>query len=518
VEPEDPYAESPLPPRFERRMRPPFVPRPADPIAAVAANATALGLGYLLMARRRLATAAVVGTAFLLFALASAPDSLPWRLLFGLWWLMMCVHAWYLTRGNGPDLLGSHRGRTRILAIGAAVFALLVAFGFRADAWLTVRSAEAAHADGDCAAAVDTLERLGAAHRIAFGAKVLEGEEQLAACRLLNEARAEDALLGADTMLTYMHHPAALWDGAGVERAGMLFDSARDGGANTTSLLDSGFQQLIETLEAHPDQTDRAREEVEQLMSDLDHDTDACVAVTIDDWLGGQAWEASAFTEPIAAAAEAVPVHLLECARERSTDDDLAESQERYQRFIGEYPDHAEHQAAVDELYAVESRIEFDQVSALLEADEYCKTPAPWRDAPAFEGRGPHPMWVIGLSPTQYDFPDDWTSETVDATELVVCVEGPEKGEHLDACYYEGGISAFGNYTLVDFYATRIKVKVYELRTGKEIDSYTKQFDGDPCPEELEYTYYYTDLGPPSTVEAEVSDAQVRSVFEPLQN
>jgi hypothetical protein len=517
VEPEDPYASSPLAPRFERRMRPPFAPRPVDPIAAVAANATALGLGYLLMGRRRLATAAVVGTAFLLFVLAAAPGNLPWRLLFGLWWLMMCVHAWYLTRGSDPDLLGSHRRRTRILAIGAAGLVLTVAVGLRADAWLTVRSAENTHADGDCVAAVDALDRLGAFHRIAFGAKVLEGEEQLAACRLLNEARAEGALLGADTMQTYMHHPAALWGGAGVERAGMLFDVAR-GGTDAASYLDSGFQQLIETLEDDPDQTDRVREAVEQLMTDLDQDTDACVAVTIDDWLGGQTWEASSFTEPIAAAAESIPVHLLQCARERSTEDDLTESQERYQRFIGEYPDHAEHQAAVDELYAVESRIEYANVSALLEADEYCKAPAPWRDAPVFEGRGPHPMWVIGLSPSQYDFPDDWTSETVDATELVVCVEGPEKGEHLESCYYEGGISAFGNYTEVDFYATRIKVKVYELRTGKEIDSYTKQFDGDPCPEELEYTYYYTDIGPPSTVEAEVSDAQVRSVFEHLQN
>ncbi|MEV3936773.1 hypothetical protein AB0K52_12450 [Glycomyces sp. NPDC049804] len=513
--PEDPHSSSPLPPRLERRARPPFVPRPVDPIAAVAANATALGFGYLLMRRRRLAATAITGTAFLLFALAAEPDSLPWRLLFGLWWLLVCLHAWYLTRGTDPALLGDRR-RARLLAIGAAGLALLVLAGFRTDAWLAVRSAEDAHAAGDCEAAVETLDRLGPWHRIAFGAKVLEGEEQSAACRLLNEARAEGAELGADTMLTYMDHPEARWDGAGVERAGMLFDAARGGGAATYSELESGFQQLIDTLEDSPGQTDRVRETVEQFMADLDQDTDACDALAIDDWIGEQIWEAPALTEPIAAAAEAVPLRLLACARYRSADD-LTGSQAVYQRFLTEYPDHAEHQAAVDELYAVDSRIEYARVTALLEADEYCGPPAPWRDAPAHEGGSPHPMWVIGLSPGQYDFPAEWTSDTVDATQLVVCVEGPEKGEHLESCFYESD-AAVGGYREVDFYATRIKVEVYELRTGERIDSYTVQFDGDPCPEVLEYSYYYADLGPPGSVEAEVSDGQVRSAFERLQD
>jgi hypothetical protein len=64
----------------------------------------------------------------------------------------------------------------------------------------------------------------------------------------------------------------------------------------------------------------------------------------------------------------------------------------------------------------------------------------------------------------------------------------------------------------------RFDVKVFELRTGEQVDSYTVQFDGNPCPEVLEYSYYYTDLGPPSEVEAEVSNADVRSVFERLQD
>jgi hypothetical protein len=254
-------------------------------------------------------------------------------------------------------------------------------------------------------------------------------------------------------------------------------------------------------------------------MTGLDTDAQPCVALDVDDWLRGQTWEAPELTEPIAAAAASVPLHLLECARHRSGAENLSGAQETYQRFIAEYPDHIEFQAATDELYAVESQIEFEHVQELLLADEYCQAPAPWRDAPAYDGGGPHPMWLIGIDPNAYDFPAEWTTDDVASTEIVVCVDGPERGEFLESCYYEGGISAFGSYTEVSFYATRIKVKVFELRTGKQVDSYTEAFDGDPCPEYLEYTTYgYVDHGPPSEVEAEVSDSQVRSAFERLQD
>ncbi len=512
-ETEPPEPSPPLPPRFEPQPKPPFVPRPVDPIAAIAGNATALGLGYMLMRRRRLAATAIIGTALILSALAAAPDNLPWRLLFGLWWFMMCLHARHLTRGTRP---GTGRRRDRLLALGAAGLALLVALGLRTDAWLIVRGAENAHAAGDCVAAVDTLERFNAGHRIAFGAKVAEVEEQREACNLLLEARAEGGEAGAAIMAAYMNEAAA-WDGAGLERAAMLFDAALEGGDLDTTLK-LGFGQLNDTLATDPDQTGGVRETVEQLMTGLDTDALPCDALAIDDWIQGQTWEVPELTEPVAAAAASVPLHLLGCARDRSTAGDLSGAQWAYQRFIAEYPDHADFQAATDELYEVDSRIEFENVQALLTAEEYCQAPAPWRGAPAFEGRGAHPMWMIGLDPNGYDFPAEWTADSVRATELIVCVDGPERGEFLESCYYEGGISAFGDYTEVSFYATRIKVKVFELRTGEQVDSYTKEFKGDPCPKTLEYEYYYADYGPPSEVEAEVSDSQVRSAFDRLHS
>ncbi|MCC3765937.1 hypothetical protein K3N28_23025 [Glycomyces sp. TRM65418] len=508
------HPEMEPPPFPSPHLRRPVFGRPVDPVAAVVGNATAFGLGYALMRRPGPAAAAIAGTVFLLFLLAGDPGDMALQLLFGSWWLAMCLHAWHLTRDTEPAPLHDGRGRERVLAIGAAGLIVLVVAGLRFDARHMVGDAEAAHAAGECERAVDTLDQLHAGHRVAHGDMVLRGQDQLRACRLLNEARAAGASEGAALMATYMDDPAARWDGAGPERAAMLFDAALDG-RDLDATLKPGFEQLIATLEAGTG-SEYVRETVERLMAGLAEDA-SCDAVAVDDWIRAQSWEAPALAEPIAAAAEAAPLRLLDCARDRAAASDLSGAQEAYQRFVAEYPDHADAQAAVDELDAVDSRIEFEHVQRLLTADEYCQDPAPWRDAPAYEGPSPHPMWMIGLNPSEYGFSEDWIAQTVEATEIVVCVDGPKQGRFLESCYYEGSFSPYINDE-VSFYAARFDVKVFALRTGEQVDSYTVQFDGNPCPEVLEYSYYYTDLGPPSEVEAEVGDADVRSVFERLQD
>lgn len=500
-----PFPAPPPPPPRPARIRP-----AADPTAVVAGNATGLGFGYMLLGRWWLAAAALTGTGLLGYFMTADPGNLWWRIGFGAWWFAMGLHGWILTRGTEPrrlvdtELPGG-RPRERLLALGGSGLVLLAVLGLRGDAWLMVHGAENDHAAGDCGSAADTLASFDTAHRTAFGAMVVEGEKQLEACRILNEARAQDPETGAATITTYMEHPRALWEGAGPERAGMFFEAARAGG-DVAELMRSGFEQLIDTLANDPDQSWRVRDTVEALMSDLAEDTPVCDAATVDAWLGGQTWEAPSLGEPIAAAADQVPPRLLACARERVDAGDLGGAQAAYLRFLADHPDHADAEAAAEELYDVEYQIEYDDVTDLLNHGAYCSDPSPWRGAPAHEGSGPHTMWTLGLSPEQYDFPGSWVSEGVDDTVLVTCVDGPSMGEFQEACRYS---TSGGDVIWLFFYGARFDITVYELRTGEVVDQYSREI-GDPCPG----SFYYRNV---DAVQSEYSNADVRDMFEPIQ-
>lgn len=493
------------------------VTRPVDPLAAVAGNATAFGLGYLLLSRPRLAAIALTGTAFLLYALALDPENLPWRILFGLWWIAMTLHAWHLTRGADAALLDPDEPgrvpRVRLLALGAAAIALLMVAGLRLDAWLTVRGAAAAQTEGDCAAAAQTLESLEAAHRIASGAVAADGEEQLEACRILLQALSEEPQAGANTMIDYMDHPGALWEGAGPERADLLLATARSGESDIESALEAAFAQLSTTLETTPGQSGRVRDVVEDLFTDLAADRLACKVMQINTWIYAQQWDAPELAEPIAAAAAQVPVRMVDCARLRSEAAELEDARDAYTAFLAAYPDHALAAAATDELYAVETAIEYDNVDGLLSGGEYCDSPAPYRAAPAYEGEGPHAMWTFGLDPAEYGFPGSWQAGSVNETVLVTCVEGPEQGKHLETCTYAWEDPSPIPYSSVSFHASRFEIKVYELRTGAEVASYTEEI-GTPCPNEM--TYY--GAFPPNEALADFSDKEVREMFYRLMD
>lgn len=504
-----PETHPPPPPAAIPPRRPAGGARTADPLAAVAGNATGLGLGYMLLGRRWLAAAAAAGSGALVYAMAADPANPWWRLGFGAWWLAMGLHAWHRTRRAPRPLLDFDRPggppRERLLAVGGAGLALLVVLGLRADAWLMVHRAGNEHTAGDCGSAADILDSFETAHRAAFGAVVVEGEEQLAACRLLNEARAQDPEAGAATVAAYMEHPGALWEGAGPERAGMLFEAARAGG-DVAELMRLGFEQLIDTLASDPEASWRVRGAVEALMSDLAEDTPVCDAAVVDAWLRAQTWEAPSLGEPVAAAADRAPARLLACARERADIGDFAGAQVAYRQFLADHPDHADAPAAADELYDVEYRIEYDTVTALLDQGAYCADPSPWRGAPAYEGEGPHPMRTLGLSAEQYDFPGSWVADGVDDTVLVACVAGPSRGELQDTCLY----GSDSETVLLAFYAARFDITVYELRTGEVVEQYRREI-GDPCPDRFYYRYV-------NAVQSEYSAADVRGMFDPVQD
>ncbi|GAB4005864.1 hypothetical protein GCM10029992_54950 [Glycomyces albus] len=77
-----------------------------------------------------------------------------------------------------------------------------------------------------------------------------------------------------------------------------------------------------------------------------------------------------------------MPARLLACARERVDTGDLGGAQAAYLRFLADHPEHADAEAAADELYDVEYQIEYDNVTGLLNQGAYCSDPSPWRGAP----------------------------------------------------------------------------------------------------------------------------------------
>ncbi|GAB3655532.1 hypothetical protein [Glycomyces tarimensis] len=472
-----------------------------DRVSVVLGNASLLGIGYMLMRRRRLAMVTLVASITLAALAVLYPHVPVWRLLLIAWWLGTVVHAWRLAHDHGRELPADRAGRRTVWrdrAIAGACL-LLVGFGwFRLDTWAIVRDAEAAHTGGDCERAVGSLRWLSLGNQLAYSSASARGEDQRQACELLFEAQGEPSMRAAETLAEYIDHPGALWDGAGPMRAELLFDRAIADEGTSLHHVEDAFAQLSATLESAPGEAGRVREVVGSFLADLEA-VESCKAQTIDEWLLAQEWEAAALAESVAPEAERLPERMFACVEATLMWDESAAA---YQEFLERYPDHA---------------LADDAATAMLTKEMYCDYPAAYGGAEAYDGSSP--MWMFGLDPEEYGFPDSWYTETLSETTLVVCVEGPERGSYQETCYYEPGadqlLSPFGpNQAEVDFYASRFTVKAYELRTGEVVEEYSEEI-GDPCPDELEYEYYLID-SVPSEYDSDYSNADVRAMFERL--
>lgn len=528
--PPPPHVPPPLQPPPPPPLQPPVSPgprrgraRPVDPVTVVVGNASLLGIGYMFLRRPGLAVAAVTGTVFLGFALALDPDTLFWRILLAAWWLGTIAHSWRLVRhpvAERPfvDINDPNRvWRTRVFAFGVAGLVMATFLGLRLDTWLIVQSATEVHADGDCESAIGSLEQLGATHRVAYGSMTAAGEADLEACRLLVKALEYEPGAGAEILESYLNHPSGRWDGAGPKRAELLLAVAGVVDDNVESALKAAFKQLAVSLKETPGQSGNVEKVVTAFVTALGGKIDDCRAKQINDWLYDREWDSPEIADPIAAGSGKVPDRMLDCARTRFDADELEESRKVYKQFLAEFPDHRQAGDAADELYKVESTIERLNVEDLLDSEEYCDAPAPWRGAEKYKGNGPHEMWTFGLSADEHEFPNSWTSEGVKDTVLVVCVDGPERGSFQQSCLYDSPLSPYG-VSAVSFYASKFKIKAYELRTGKRVAKYSKEI-GDPCPSVITYEIYGgIDTGPPDKVESDYSSKDVRSMFRGLMD
>ncbi|MFE1397221.1 hypothetical protein ACFW53_04695 [Nocardiopsis dassonvillei] len=481
-----------------------------DRLSVVLGNATLLGIGYMLMRRPRSAIVSLVGSVVLLSLIAYLPHVLAWRLLLPVWWAAVVAHTWWLAPRGRPLLRGAGKAAWRGRALTAACLLLVLFAWVRLDTWTIVRDAGAAHTDGDCERAVASLRWLGPAHSVAHAPSAARGEREREACELLLSALSTtNRPAEAEALREYLDHPGALWDGAGPERAELLLGEAledgeaAEGAPPALAMVQEAFSQLSATLRSAPGQSERVRAVVESFLTDL-VGAEPCTAKEIDAWLFAQTWEEPELAETTASQADQVPVRMFGCA-EALRHTQVEASMVGYQEFLTAHP---EHELAVR------------AAEALLSDGGYCDHPAAYPGAAAYEGGGPHAMWMSGLDPDDHGFPDSWQAATPDDTALVVCVEGPERGGYQETCYYEPGedqvLPLYGTSVGVDFYASEFTVRAYELRTGELVEEYSEEI-GDPCPDVLEYDSYYLD-SVPSEYDSDYSDAGIRAVFDRLMD
>jgi hypothetical protein len=485
----------------------PAAPRRAtDPVAAVAGNATMLGIGYMLMRRPIPAAVAMTGTGFLLWSAAVQTENPLWRILLPVWGLAMILHTWWVTRRTRTERLvdlaePDPARRSRIFAVTAVSLVLLTVGWFRLDAWWIAHDAQTAHAEGDCERATTALAGLDAVHRVAFGPITLRGEEEREACDLLLTALDAAPAEAAESIEDYMAHPGALWDGAGPKRAEFLLDTAMGPGEPRLPVIEDAFGQLSATLERLPDQSGAVRATAEGFMADL-AEAPPCHGHKVDSWLAARSWDEPELAEPVAAAADQVPVRLLGCAQDRAESGGTEAAGILFREFLTGYPGHELAGEAAD---------------GILDSGSYCADPVAYQGAPEYAGEGPHPMRMMGAwGPEGRGFPASWLAETADETALVVCVEA-EVGEFQDSCQYS---SSSGGTLWGVFFAHEFTIKAYEFRTGELASEYTREI-GDPCPDRLDGTYssiYLSVSDDMLTMASEYTDEDFREMFSDLVN
>lgn len=500
-------------PHVVRRERP-----TADLLAVLLGNASLLGVGYLFLRRWRLALLALAGTTALVIALAMTAGSPIVLTVLAVWGVAMAVHGWVLVRGSLP---AARRWSQRIVA-GAVVVALVaVVIGLRAATERTVRDAAAAHTAGDCERASTLLERLGPADRAVHGAMALRGEADLEACGLLLDALAlaDPDVAGprdaADAVAVYMRHPNALWEGAGPRRAEFLLDTAYSNGAVDRKALEAGFEQLGTTLDEAPGEAGRVESVAEGFLADLAEEPDHCAVRDVVEWVDGQEWDAPALAEPVAAASDEVPRRILGCARTLADADELTRSRRTYEALLRDFPRDRRAEVASDELYDVITGIQRKHVRDLLTAGRYCANPEPYRGAAPYRRSGANPMRVYGIDPVAHAFPRSWRANSLDDMVLVACVDGPKNGSYQDTCLYESDASPWGSE--VRFYASRFDVKLYEVRTGRQVAAFSDEF-GEPCPPSILVESYVDFFVPPETKRSSFTSGELRGMFEVYQS
>lgn len=458
--------------------------RAHDPLAVAVANASLLGVGYLMLRRRWLAFAAAAVTVVLVARLA-ATASASYEIAVVLWWVVMVAHGWFLARGStGPR--SPVRSR-RVTAFAVTVPVLLLVGLVRFDASRIEDSVDEARKDGDCTEVSDAQDRVWFAHRIADAPSAARGDEAVEDCDRLDRARGQLA-------------------------AGLTGD---------TDALERGFDTLASVL-AEPGNEKTVETTLNGFLDGLPTG-DPCDTVTVTDWLRDRKESDDVLDRSLATADRVAPAALAGCGDDLMANSSWELARTRYEQLLADYPDNDLADKARQQVTQATRHIELDNVNSLLATDgggqpEYCSNPARYSGAKA-RGKGTNRALYYTSDEYGTDYseqlPSSWKADGVGNAVLVVCMGEADYGSSVDTCPYEG--ASAGSTVYVTFYKIEIPVKVYEIRTGKLVSDRKIQIDGSSCPGSI--TYYTSgslDTGPPSSQYVDESKSDVRDAFRPL--
>jgi outer membrane protein assembly factor BamD (BamD/ComL family) len=365
--------DHPTPPR---RREPVDLSRPyRDPRVAALLNASGLSAGYLYLGRRLRAAIALAATAaVLLFAAANSASHSP-----GLWFTVaalgvagMAYDAWRLARPPyQPRTVGVPVPWRLVVAGALAIVVVAAGFGlYRAAAQRALDGARAAHAAGDCAAAIDRYHAVSARFELTLSPVVRAAQREVGECATLvlaetdlSEGDHDGAVAGFDGYLARYPEGAHVERARGgraeayLQRAGVF---AQTVAADVTSgeapgnLLDRALEDYAVVVRQHPGS--RQAQAVPQALAELYEATDpepGCAAVPVLDAFTRMAGLEPA--PPVAArAAEALPEALFRCGTDQYDDEAYDDAIDSLERLIDTYPDHPRAAAAADTLIAAD--------------------------------------------------------------------------------------------------------------------------------------------------------------------
>lgn len=452
-----------------------------DPLAVALGNASLLGLGYLMIGRRKLAAADWAVTAVLIALVVDVAR--PWAEVgVVVWWAAVVTHGWFLAGGRrGPRVAA--RGQ-RLVALGLTVPVLLAVGLVRYDAYLIEEDIAKARADGDCEAVVSAHDQVWFGHRVTAAPSTARGEQAVEACHRLRSAREElTAALTGDT--------DALKAGFGV-LASVL---AEPGNRQTVGATLDGFLDGLPT-------------------------DDACDTALLTDWLRERKPSDDTLDRSTGAVARTAPEALVGCGADLMAADEWKEARARYRQLLDRYPGDERTRRAEDGVEKATLAIELANVRGLLGGPtatqpEYCDSPAKYSGADPY-GKGTNRAMFYGNDYYTGKLPASWRTTDPTKAVLVVCAGDDVNGTAVRTCPYEN--KTFPRFpTDVTFHKIAVPVKVYELRTGKLVADRKVQIGGTSCPEILHYTTYSNiDTGPPSDHYVDASKADVRDGFRSL--